>query len=97
MSNQVRVDYSKYYVRIPNEVYWFLATIDDHQFRERFEERMVLERTLMSDLQLPLTLLTAVNPYPYPRNTVPSLVECAFNTLPHEIKERIERYHLLSR
>ena len=51
----------------------------------------------MSDLQLPLTLLTAVNPYPYPRNTVPSLVECAFNTLPHEIKERIERYQLLSR
>ena len=51
----------------------------------------------MSDLQLPLTLLTAVNPYPYPRNTVPSLVECAFNTLPHEIKERIEQYQLLSR
>ena len=30
-----------YYVRISNEVYWFLATIDDHQFRERFEESVV--------------------------------------------------------
>ena len=96
MSQQIRYDYTLYYGNIKKETLWFLATIDDRQF----EEMLAMEKSLITDLQLPLTinfhhLISTININP--RTTPASQIECAFRTLPHQIRERIRRFQRLSK